>query len=94
MDDIKELKTTLRFMESTIPGATFKETIWGGSFTKGGRKINVVTLPYKKYDKDYLNNGSFKIRKMGNEYGVALHPAHSRRYDGILKLVKRGLGVK
>lgn len=94
MKEVKDLKITLRHLGSCLKDVSFKETLFGGYFVKGGRKINVIVLPQKGNDRNYMLNESKKIRKMGNEFGVALHPDHTASYVAIQDLVKKGLGIR
>ena len=94
MSDVKDLKDTLRQMSTTMPDVKYVETVFGGNFYRGKRKINVAVAVHKAHDDKYLKDGSMKIRRMGNEFGISLHPGDTRDYMRIKNLVNKGLGGK
>lgn len=89
MDCTKGLKETLSHLHSCMPkGVEYTPNKYGGTFTKGKRKI-FVNIDYRKNDTSFP-----KISKYKDSYGVMLDRSYCKSYEAIRSLVRKGLGIK
>lgn len=87
---INHLHLTLEMISSTIDDVQYIPHRYGGTFTKGNRRID-VSVDFRK--KDYDLDENMKIHKWKDAYCVTLHRDLTGYYPGIKEAVKKGLKV-
>ena len=86
--DVKELKRTCKQASSCIPGSKFVDTVFGGYFKKGNRKLYCNLKPGKE-----KGTRTIKKNKIGDYY-IDVGSRDTLRYYDIKGCAEKGLGVK